>query len=84
MSKTKDYYETIKELKNTAIFNREKIRFKTIIANINGSDYSIRISGVGQKSIKLDVYLSYDQIHDFKDEKKLEKELYDIINTVYD
>lgn len=84
MSKIKDNDLIIKELGHTACVNKEHIKYKTIIANINGTDYFLRISGVGAKAIRCDLYLSYEDIQTKKDTNKLESQLYEMINTVYD
>lgn len=76
----------IKELKNTALRNREHIIYKkTLIPSINGNKRtSLAITGIGQKTIKLTAYVSYEDILEFKNESEsLESELYKIINTIY-
>lgn len=73
----------ITELKNTARHNRKKILGSTIISNIDNSDYSLRVGGIGAKAIKLELYLTYEDILNYHNHKHLENVLYDKINTVY-
>lgn len=74
----------IKELKTTALRNREHILYRTIIPEINGNKRNpLRIAGVGQKAIRLDTYLNYESILKYSDSGSLEEEMKKIINTVY-
>jgi len=74
----------IRELKNTALRNREHILYNTIIPEINGHKRSkLRIVGVGQKAIRLDLYMNYQQILEYATPGSLEAELKTMINTVY-
>ena len=73
----------IDELRNTAQHNRKFLKGSTILSNIDNSNYSLRIGGVGAKSIKLELFLTYEDILDYHNHKHLENVIYDKINTVY-
>ena len=47
----------IDELRNTAKRNRKFLKGSTVLSNIDNSNYSLRIGGVGAKSIKLELFL---------------------------
>ena len=73
----------IDELKNSARHNRKHLIGSTIISNIDNSNYSLRIGGVGAKTIRLELFLSYEDILNYHNHKHLENVIYDKINTVY-
>lgn len=73
----------IKELRNTSLRNKKNIKYKTIIFNVDNKPYLFRIMGVGQKSIRLDAYLTYDRLIEHSDDP-VESELIKMINTIYD
>lgn len=73
----------IEELKNTAKYNQKHLRYSTLIANIDNSNYSMRIGGIGSKAIRLELFIPYSDILEFHHHKHLENVLYDKINTVY-
>lgn len=65
----------IKELKNLAFYKKNTIKYKMINSFING-DYKFKISGIGQKSIKLELYLNYKDILLNKNNNSIEKRIY--------
>ena len=71
------------ELIATARHNRKHLIGATIVSNIDNSNYSLRINGVGAKAIKLELFLTYEDILDYHNHKHLENVIYDKINTVY-
>ena len=71
------------ELKNTAKMNKNHLKGKSLIVNIDGSTYPLQISGIGQKSIRLSLFISYEDLIDYKNHRRLEHMLWDKINTVY-
>ena len=71
------------ELKNTALRNKKHIKYKTILAAIDDKNISFKIMGVGQKSIRLDVYFRYEDILENSD-GSIESMLLQMINNVYD
>lgn len=85
MDKRNKITETeIRELKNTALYNKKEILYKTIIPEINGNKRTaLRIAGVGQKAIKLDTYFSYRNLLKYETPNSLESIIIKLINTVY-
>lgn len=79
----KNNLSQIQELRNTARLNKKNLMGKTIISNIDGSDYALKITGVGAKAIRLELHLHYNEILKFHHHKHLEERIYDKINTVY-
>ena len=73
----------VTELKNTARHNRKYLIGSKIISNVDITDYSLRIGGVGAKSIRLELFLTYEDILDYHNHQHLENVIYDKINTVY-
>ncbi len=71
------------ELKNTALRNKKHIKYKTILATIDDKNISFKVMGVGQKSIRLDVYFRYEDILENSD-GSIESMLLQMINKVYD
>lgn len=73
----------LQELKNTAIWNKKNLKNNSIISNIDGSNYSLKIDGVGQQALRLVVFFTYEDILKFHHNKHLENVLYNMINKVY-
>lgn len=73
----------LQELINTAKANKKHLKRQSIISKIDGSDYALQITGIGAKAVKLQLFLSYDDILKYHHHKHLENVLYDKINTVY-
>ena len=71
------------EVRNTARMNKKHLKGKSLIVDINGSKYPLQISGIGQKSIRLSLFVSYEDLIEYKNHKRLENMLWDKINTVY-
>lgn len=72
-----------REVRNLARHNRNNIMHKSLDINIGGADYSPIIKGVGAKSIKLELYIYYEDILNKHDTQVLEGILWDKINKVY-
>ena len=72
------------ELKNTAKMNKNHLKGKSLIVDINGSKYALQISGIGQKSVRLSLFVSYEDLIEYKNHHRLENMLYEKINTVYE
>ena len=70
------------ELKNTAKLNKKHLQGKSLIVDINGNTYPLQISGIGQKAIRLSLFVSYEDLINYKNHKRLENMLWDKINTV--
>ena len=60
---------------------KSKMRFRTFESFING-DYKVRIGGMGNKSIKCELYLDYESILANKSKDGLEKMIYDKLMTI--
>lgn len=75
--------DAAKELKQTAKFNKKHLKGCSIITKINNDSYAMQISGIGEKSVRLSLFISYDDLIKYKNHRKLEKMIYDKINTVY-
>lgn len=73
----------IKELYNTARYNKTTLKKESIIVNIENSHYPLQISGIGSKEVRLSLFIPYQNILDYHHHKHLENVLYDKINTVY-
>lgn len=72
----------VQRLKNTGQYNRKHLIRKTIIADVDGSKYLMSISGIGQSTVKLSLFLTYQDILNNKD-IGLTGKLYKMINKVY-
>lgn len=72
-----------KELINTAKFNKKHLKGASVIVNINGSTYPLQISGIGAKSIRLSLFLPYEDIIKYKNHRRLESIVNQKINKVY-
>lgn len=71
------------ELKNTASHNKINLKGKSIISNIDGSNYALKINGVGRSAVRLSLFVSYDDILRYHNHKHLENVLFNMINKVY-
>lgn len=52
------------EFRNVALLNKPDLRKKTVIIPIADNNYQFKISGIGQKAIKLEKYFYYSEIID--------------------
>ena len=73
----------ISELKNLSFKNKPNLMYKKIRFSVDGIDYESIIKGVGNKTVKLELYLDYERILNNRNKGILEKPLWDKINTVY-
>lgn len=55
------------ELRNTAYRKKKDLKNESYIIEANGKKYFLKIGGVGRETIRLNVFLSYDEILDNKD-----------------
>lgn len=74
----------INELKNLSFRNKKNLMYKRVRVIFDGIEYPFLIKGVGNKTIKLELFVSYEDILKNKDEGIIETKLYDKINTVYE
>ena len=73
----------VDELMNKAVDNKQGIKKEKLNIPIGGDEQNFRISGIGQKAIKIEKYVKYDEIMTALAEGKengLEKILFDIVN----
>ena len=57
--------------------------YKKVRINLGETPYELIIKGVGNKAIKLELYLNYETILNNKDSGTIESILWDKLNTVY-
>lgn len=65
----------ITELKNLANSKRSKLKYRTISSFING-EYKFKVGGIGNKSIKLEIFLDYETILANKEAGGVEETIY--------
>lgn len=72
----------VEELINKAVDNKQDIKKEKLDIPIGDDEQNFRISGIGQKAIKIEKYVKYDDIWQAVEEGKegLEKILFDIVN----
>lgn len=75
--------EKISELRNLAFKNKPNLMYKKIRFSVDDVDYESIIRGIGKKTIKLELYLDYERILNYKESGILEKPLWDKINTIF-
>lgn len=75
--------KAVEELRNTARYNKRHLKGQSVIANIYNNSYALSISGIGKKSIRMSLFLSYDDLVKYQHHKKLENMVYTKINTIY-
>lgn len=75
--------KAVTELKNTGKLNRKHLKGASIITNINNDSYALHISGIGEKSIRLSLFLTYEDLIKYKNHRKLENQIYNKIVQVY-
>lgn len=70
--------EEIQELKNLINFKKSKIKYRTFNSSING-DYRVKIGGIGNKSIKFEIFIDYETLLKNKNGDSLESCFYDYL-----
>ena len=50
------------DLKNKALEYKPNLKREKLVVPIGSEDYEFRISGIGEKSIKIEKYIKYDAI----------------------
>ena len=65
------------EVRNLASIKKEDLKNKKIKFTKDGDVYYGLLRGFGAKALKLEIFVSYDDIVDFKDSRSLEKELWE-------
>lgn len=83
MSSNAENKQDINEFRNLSFKNKSNVMYKKVRFSIDDVDYESIIKGIGQKAVKLELYLSYERILTNKDEGVLEKLIWDKINTIY-
>ena len=72
-----------REVRNLAKHNKRNLMYKTVEIDLKGAEYPLMIKGVGEKAIKLELYIYYENILNEHDSKVLEGILWNKINKVY-
>lgn len=70
--------EEIQQLKNLINFKKSKIKYRTFNSSING-DYRVKIGGIGNKSIKFEIFIDYETLLKNKNGDSLESCFYDYL-----
>lgn len=52
------------DLKNKALEYKPNLKREKLVIPVGSEDYEFRISGIGEKSIKIEKYIKYDAIID--------------------
>lgn len=68
----------IEEFRNLALAKKSSIKYRTITSAING-EYKIKFGGIGNKTIKLEIFLDYETILANKTAGGLEETIYNKI-----
>ena len=63
------------EFKNLALSKKSSIKYRTISSAIDGN-YKFKVGGVGNKSIKLEIFLDYETILANKEAGGIEETIY--------
>lgn len=63
------------EIRNLALSKKSSIKYRTISSAIDG-EYKFKIGGVGNKSIKLEIFLDYESILANKTAGGIEETIY--------
>ena len=74
----------ISEIKNLAFHNKKNAMFKKFRIIIDDIEYNFIIKGIGQKTVKLELFIDYKTLLKNKDSGIIESRLYDIISAIYD
>ena len=65
----------VTEIKNLALSKKTKLKYRTISSFING-EYKFKVGGIGNKSIKLEIFLDYETILANKEAGGIEETIY--------
>lgn len=75
--------EEIKQYRNLALKNKPHLRNKPVWLEFEDDEYRFQIKGIGQKAVKLELYLHYDDILENPD-GVIESKLDEMIKTIYE
>ena len=75
MKETRINKTDIKELRNLALAKKPKLKYRTLSSLIDGV-YEVRIAGIGNQSIKLEIFLNYEKLLEYKTAGGLEETIY--------
>ena len=67
--------QDVMELRNLALAKKSSIKYRTITSDIDG-EYRVKLAGVGNKAIKLEIFLDYETILANKTAGGLEETIY--------
>lgn len=71
------------DLKRTAKRNKGHLKGSSVITKINNDSYALQVSGIGEKSIRLSLFISYEDLIKYKNHRRLENMIYEKIVKVY-
>ena len=64
--------DNIDDLREKAVNNKNELKRKFVKATIDETEYNLRITGIGEKSIKIETFIKYEDIMDAIDAGKEE------------
>lgn len=65
----------VTQLRNLALNKKSKLKYRTISSAINGY-YKFKVGGIGNKSIKLEIFLDYEAILNNREAGGIEETIY--------
>ena len=68
-------YKKIRQLRNLALKKKPKIKYRTYNSSFSGI-YEFKVGGIGNKSIKIEIFLDYETILDNKTAGGIEETIY--------
>ena len=75
--------EEIKQYRNLALKNKPHLRNKPLWVELDDGEYRFVIKGMGQKAVKLELYVHYEDILDNPD-GVIESKLDEMIKTIFE
>lgn len=57
-------FDNVDDFKKKAIDNKVNLKFKTVSIPIGDDEQDFRITGIGEKAIKIEKYVKYDDVMD--------------------
>ena len=76
--------QEVSEVKTLALHNKPNVMHKKLRIKFDNIEYGFIIKGVGNKAIKLELYVNYETLLKNKDSGLVEKRVYDAISTIYE
>ena len=73
----------VAEVRNLVMKNKEDLKYKKIKFQKGDDTYEAIWKGFGAKALKLEIFVKYDDLLENKDDKALEKEIWERLNGEY-